>query len=204
MIHIIDYGTGNISSIQNMLKKIGVDSIISSNPKEISGAKKIILPGVGSFDTGMKLLNERGWVETLNEKVLNEKITVLGVCLGLQLMCIQSDEGKSKGLGWIDAEVIRFNPGKAAEQIRVPHMGWNSVEELKTVTLIDSKTEQRFYFVHAYHIANVPNEIGWLKTHYGYDFVSGIQKENIYGVQFHPEKSHRYGMELYKNFAELK
>ena len=204
MIHIIDYGAGNISSIQNMLKKIGTDSVITSNPKEIFSAKKIILPGVGSFDTGMNLLSERGWIEILNEKVLNEKITVLGVCLGLQLMCRQSEEGKLKGLGWVDANVVRFNPEKADEQIRVPHMGWNSVEQLKTVTLIDSKEEQRFYFVHAYHLALVPTEIQWLKTHYGYDFISGIQKKNIYGVQFHPEKSHRFGMELYKNFAALK
>ncbi len=204
MIHIIDYGAGNISSIQNMLKKIGADAVITSVPSEIAEAKKIILPGVGSFDTGMKLLNDRGWIEMLNEKVLNEKITVLGVCLGLQLMCKQSEEGKLKGLGWIDADVVRFNMEQAEEPIRIPHMGWNSVEQLKDVTLLKTNEEHRFYFVHAFHLSNVRDENKWLQTHYGYDFISGIQKENIYGVQFHPEKSHRYGMELYKNFAELK
>ncbi len=187
-----------------MLKKIGADSIITSVPAEIAEAKKIILPGVGSFDTGMKLLNDRGWVEALNEKVLKEKITVLGVCLGLQLMCKQSEEGNLKGLGWIDADVVRFNPEKAVEQIRIPHMGWNSVDQLKSNSLFSSaETEQRFYFVHAFHLANVAEENKWFQTHYGYNFISGIQKENIYGVQFHPEKSHRYGMELYKNFAAL-
>ncbi len=204
MIHIIDYGAGNISSIQNMLKKIGADSVITSVPAEIAAAKKIILPGVGSFDTGMKLLNDRGWIEPLNEKALNEKITVLGVCLGLQLMCRQSKEGKLKGLGWIDADVVRFNMKQAKEPIRVPHMGWNSAEQLKDVSLLNMNEEHRFYFVHAFHLANVSEEDKWLRTHYGYDFISGIQKENIYGVQFHPEKSHRYGMELYKNFAALK
>ena len=204
MIHIIDYGAGNISSIQNMLKKIGADSVIASVPSEIAEAKKIILPGVGAFDTGIQLLMDSGWVEMLNEKVLNEKITVLGVCLGLQLMCKQSEEGKLNGLGWINAEVVRFNSEKAIEPIRIPHMGWNSVEQLKSNSLLSgTEEEQRFYFVHAYHLENVPEENKWLQTHYGYNFVSGIHQENIYGVQFHPEKSHRYGMELYKNFAAL-
>ncbi|GDX52830.1 imidazole glycerol phosphate synthase subunit HisH 2 [Bacteroidota bacterium] len=204
MIHIIDYGTGNISSIQNMLKKIGADSVITSIPSEIADAKKIILPGVGSFDTAMKLLKDQGWIEILNKKVLIDKTVVLGVCLGVQLMCNQSEEGKELGLGWIDADVVRFNNEKATEQIRVPHMGWNSVEQLNDVTLLKMNEEQRFYFVHAFHLANVHEENKWLQTHYGYDFISGVQKENIYGVQFHPEKSHRYGMELYKNFSELK
>lgn len=204
MIHIIDYGAGNISSIQNMLKKIGADAVITSDPSEIRDAKKIILPGVGSFDSGMKLLKNQGWIEILNKKVLIDKTVVLGVCLGVQLMCKQSEEGKELGLGWIDADVVRFNNKKAAEQIRVPHMGWNSVEQVKDVSLLNMNEEHRFYFVHAFHLANVAEEDKWLQTHYGYDFISGIQKENIYGVQFHPEKSHRYGMELYKNFSELK
>ena len=204
MIHIIDYGAGNISSIQNMLKKIGADSVITSVPFKIRDAKKIILPGVGSFDTGMKLLNGRGWIEPLNEKVLNEKITVLGVCLGLQLMCKQSEEGKLNGLGWIDADVVRFKKEQSEALIRVPHMGWNSAEQLKNVSLLNMNEEHRFYFVHAFHLANVAEEDKWLRTHYGYDFISGIQKENIYGVQFHPEKSHRFGMELYNKFSELK
>lgn len=204
MIHIIDYGTGNVSSILNMLKKIGADAVISSVPSEIREAKKIILPGVGAFDTGMKLLNDRGWIEPLNKKVLSEKITVLGICLGLQLMCKQSEEGKLKGLGWIDADVVRFNMEHAEESIRIPHMGWNSVEQLKDVALLNMNEEQRFYFVHAFHLANVREENKWLQTNYGYDFISGIQKEKIYGVQFHPEKSHRFGMEFYKKFAALK
>ncbi len=204
MVYIIDYGAGNISSIKNMLKKIGADSIITSIPAEIAEAKKIILPGVGSFDTGMKLLKDRGWIEMLNYKVLKDKISVLGVCLGVQLMCKQSEEGQLKGLGWIDADVIRFKPEKATEPIRVPHMGWNSVKQLRDVALLKLHEEHRFYFVHAFHLDNVPEENKWLQTHYGYNFISGIQKENIYGVQFHPEKSHKYGMELYKNFAALK
>lgn len=204
MVYIIDYGAGNISSIQNMLKKIGAESVITSVPTEIAIAKKIILPGVGSFDTGMKLLKDRGWIEILNKKVLNDKIYVLGVCLGVQLMCKQSEEGQLKGLGWIDADVVRFKQEKATEPIRVPHMGWNSVEQLKDVALLKMNEEHRFYFVHSFHLENVLEENKWLKTNYGYEFISGIQKENIYGVQFHPEKSHKYGMELYKNFAALK
>lgn len=203
MIHIADYGMGNIASIQNMLKKVGAQSVITNEPKKILEAEKIILPGVGAFDTAMKRLNENGWAEALNKKVIEKKTIVLGVCLGVQLMCNQSEEGVEKGLGWVDADVVRFNPENAKEQIRIPHMGWNSVQQQKDISLLKMNEEDRFYFVHSYHLENVPLEFVWARTHYGYDFVSGIQHGNIYGVQFHPEKSHRYGMELYKNFAAL-
>ena len=204
MIHIIDYGMGNISSIQNMLKKVGAKSVITSNPNEIVSAEKIILPGVGSFDTGMKGLHDRGWTEVLNKKVLVEKIIVLGVCLGIQLMCRGSEEGNEKGLGWIDADVVRFKPENAIEKIRVPHMGWNSIEQKKNIGLLSMNEEQRFYFVHSYHLQNVNEKFVWAVTGYGYEFVSAVHHENFYGVQFHPEKSHRYGMEFFKNFASLK
>lgn len=200
MIQIINYGLGNLGSVQNMLKRINVTSVIVKSPQDLI-PDKIILPGVGSFDTGMQNLLNDGWIEALNEKVYNDKVPVLGICLGMQLMTNRSEEGTLGGLGWIDAEVLKFPSG----DLKIPHMGWNIVKPVPgdTSILKSDKDELRFYFVHSYFVRvnNPADQLG--STHYGHDFTSAFRCENIYGVQFHPEKSHKFGMMLLKNFASL-
>jgi len=199
MITIIDYGLGNLGSIENMLRKIGVDCIVSSDGSDIEKASKIILPGVGSFDRGMENLKNLGFLPILNKKVLKEKKLVLGVCLGMQLFASKSEEGKKSGLGWIEGEVKKFN----LSGNKIPHMGWNNIEIKKEDPLlsgIDGKA--RFYFIHSYHFVCLEENI-LAGTDYGYSFASVIRKENIFGVQFHPEKSHKFGMKLLSNFAKL-
>jgi glutamine amidotransferase len=200
MIQIINYGLGNLGSVQNMLKRINVQSVIVKSPRDLV-AEKIILPGVGSFDTGMSNLLNDGWIEALNEKVQKEKVPTLGICLGMQLMTNRSDEGHLGGLGWIDGEVLKFPTNK----LKIPHMGWNIVRAVNEDASIlrSEKEELRFYFVHSYYVkvSNPPDELG--VTHYGDNFTSVFRRQNIYGVQFHPEKSHKFGMMLLKNFASL-
>jgi len=202
MITIIDYKTGNLGSIQNILKKIGEQSIITSDKKDIAAASKIILPGVGAFDTGMKNLVELDLVDILNKKVLEEKTPVLGICLGMQLLSKGSEEGSSKGLGWIDAETIRFRFIDTLEY-KIPHMGWNFTVQRKESKLFSGMfPEPRFYFVHSYYFkANDEGDI-LTSTSYESEFTSAIEKGNILGVQFHPEKSHKFGMKLLKNFVD--
>jgi imidazole glycerol-phosphate synthase subunit HisH len=201
VITIIDYGVGNLGSILNMFKKIGVEALLSQSISDINNAQKLLLPGVGSFDYGMKMLNESGYVDALNKRVLEEKVPLLGICLGMQLMTKRSDEGQSKGLGWFDAETVKFNLD--THIYKIPHMGWNEVQSTRENALFkDMFDEPRFYFVHSYHVQTNNSADILLKAHYGYDFVCGLQKNNIYGAQFHPEKSHKYGMKLLKNFAE--
>lgn len=203
MIVIIDYGMGNLGSVANMLKKNGAESRISSLPEDIEKADKIILPGVGAFDTGMKQLNELNLISVLNKKVLEERIPVLGICLGMQLLAQESQEGVSRGLGWLKAKVVKFKFSENAQNLKIPHMGWNFVKICKESRLIsDFVPESRFYFVHSYHIVCDRDDV-LMETEYGYRFASAVQKDNIYGVQFHPEKSHRFGMQLFKNFCEL-
>jgi glutamine amidotransferase len=201
VVTIIDYGVGNLGSILNMFKKIGVEAKLTQSINDVIDAKKLLLPGVGSFDYGMKMLNDTGYVEAINQKVLTEKISILGICLGMQLMTKRSDEGSLNGLGWFDAETVKFDLDTTI--FKVPHMGWNEVKVEKPNKLFeDMYDEPRFYFVHSYHIKCNKNEDVLLTTKYGYDFVCGIRKDNIYGAQFHPEKSHKYGMKLLKNFAD--
>lgn len=201
MITIVNYGLGNLGSIQNMLKKIGVmDVLISNNPDDILNADKLILPGVGAFDAGMSKINELGLVPLLNQAVLEQKKPVLGICLGMQLMTLKSEEGQLKGLSWMNAEVKKFQFENS--ELKVPHMGWNFVEiknsDLK-MKLIDPS---RFYFVHSYYIqCHDENDVS-ITCQYGHDFVAGFRKDNMMGVQFHPEKSHKYGMELMRYFVE--
>ena len=201
MITIIDYEMGNIGSIQNMLKKIGAQSIVTSSVSDIEASRKLILPGVGSFDTGMKNLSKLNLVDILNQKVLQEKIPIIGFCLGMQLITRSSEEGNLPGLGWIDAktEKFKFNGTNA---LKIPHMGWNTIKVKKNNPLLTTPTERtRFYFVHSYYV-NCRNEKDILfTTDYGYEFVSGFMHENIYGLQFHPEKSHKYGMHILNNFV---
>jgi len=204
MIVIVDYGMGNIGSILNMLKKVGAPAAkISSEIKDIEQADKLILPGVGAFDTGMQRLREKNLIGLLNEKVVKSKTPTLGVCLGMQLLTKVSEEGELPGLGWIDAETIRFRFDPKQSGLKIPHMGWNTVKVQREGTLFkDMYAEPRFYFVHSFHVvAHNPEDV-LATTEYGYDFVSAIQHGHIVAAQFHPEKSHKFGMKLYKNFVE--
>lgn len=204
MLVIVDYGLGNLGSIQNMLKKIGVLAIISSDKEVISKATKLILPGVGSFDYGMEQLTQLGLVEVLKQKVIVEKTPILGICLGVQLLTQKSEEGNMSGLGFIEGETVKFNFAENTAHLKIPHMGWNDVSVEKESKLMqDMPTDMRFYFVHSYHLKMKNENDSLLKSHYSFDFTCGIEKEHIVGVQFHPEKSHRFGMQLLKNFVEL-
>lgn len=203
MIVLVNYRVGNFGSILNMLKKMGIEATISSNISDIEKADKLILTGVGAFDNGMKNLNESGLVPVLHEKVIEDKVPILGICLGMQLFTKTSEEGTLPGLGWIDAQTVKFKYSENYKNLKIPHMGWNTISIKKQISLFnDMCQEPRFYFVHSYHV--VCNDEGdrLTTTMHGYEFVSAIQKENIIGVQFHPEKSHKFGMKLLKNFVE--
>ena len=204
MITIINYNAGNIKSIQNMLKRIGAKSCISADAKEIEQAEKLILPGVGHFDYGMSNLQESGLIEVLNKKVLVDKTPLLGICLGAQLLGNTSEEGKENGLGWIDMDVVKFDKAKMPENLKIPHMSWNEILIKKPSKLLDGlNNESRFYFVHSYHIKCNAEKDVLTNTNYGYEFTSAVEKDNIFGVQFHPEKSHKFGMRLLENFVNI-
>ena len=204
MIAIVDYGMGNIGSILNMFKRIGAtDVICTGKPEEIRKADKILLPGVGAFDTGMVHLKQNGMLEVLNEKALKEKVPVLGICLGMQLLTKSSEEGVEPGLGWVNAETKRFQFDPALK-LKVPHMGWNEVSVSKPHTLVENiPAPTRFYFVHSFYVKCEDPELELLQCRYGTSFTCAVQHENIMGVQFHPEKSHTFGMKLYENFVKL-
>lgn len=200
MITIVDYNMGNLGSIRNMLRKLGIDSQTSADPEVISRAQRLILPGVGAFDAGMQSLGRSGLIEALNRRVLVDRMPILGICLGMQLMTRHSEEGESDGLGWVDAQVTRFRPTDAS--LKVPHMGWNKVRMLRPSALTDAlPPEPRFYFVHSYYVSCRRREDALLSTTYGVEFDSAFECANIWGVQFHPEKSHKFGMALLSNFA---
>ena len=202
MIVIVDYGLGNLGSILNMLRKLGVESIISSAPDDIVRAQRLILPGVGAFDTGMINLRTRGLEEVLSEKVIQNKAPCLGICLGMQLLMGSSEEGQEPGLGWIAGHTRKFSFEQREPARKVPHMGWNAVQVKQPNPLfLGLDGEARFYFVHSYHaICEDASDIS-ATTNYGYDFACAVQKGNVLGVQFHPEKSHRFGMRLLNNFV---
>ena len=204
MIVIIDYGVGNLGSIQNMLKRIGYASISSNNLEDIGRATKLILPGVGAFDEGMARLRTTGLVPLLNHRVIDEGVPVLGICLGMQLLTRGSEEGEAKepGLGWIQADTRRFRTDESLG-LRIPHMGWAFVDfDAHGPLAHNMPQDARFYFVHSYHpVCDEPTDV-FITATYGYRFVAGIHRRNIYGVQFHPEKSHKFGMQLLENFIE--
>ena len=201
MITIVNYGMGNLGSIANMFKRIGVEVQIISHPEQLAKATKILLPGVGAFDQAMRRINEKGFRDVLDKKVLEEKVPILGICLGMQLLTRKSEEGLLPGLGWIPADTIRF---PIQNGLKVPHMGWNIVIPFTKSKLTDNLPEEsRFYFVHSYYVKVDNTENSILKCLYGVTFDAAIQKDNIYGAQFHPEKSHKFGMQFLKNFANL-
>lgn len=200
MIVIVDYGLGNLGSIKNMLQFIGFDAVISDDKEQISAASKLILPGVGSFDQGMNNLHERGLVPLLNQRVLVDQVPILGICLGMQLFGTKSEEGTLSGLSWIDQESRKFN-STDYKSFPVPHLGWDYVSSVQESNLLRGFDEEtRFYFAHSYFVkCNNRNEV-ILEADYIHKFDAAVQKGHISGVQFHPEKSHRFGMQLLTNF----
>lgn len=201
MISIVNYGMGNLGSVVNMFKRIGIRAEIVDKPEQLVTASKILLPGVGSFDQAMYRINESGFREVLDQKVLQEQVPVLGICLGMQLLTRGSEEGKIGGLGYISADTIRFPRNN---ELKVPHMGWNLVHHSTPSPLtMNLPDEPRYYFVHSYrvHVDNESDSI--LKCHYGIEFDAAVQHKNIFGAQFHPEKSHKFGMRLLENFARI-
>jgi imidazole glycerol-phosphate synthase subunit HisH len=205
MITIINYGTGNLLSVKNMLCKVGAtDVVISDKEEDIKNSKKLILPGVGHFDYGMRRLEESGLIPLLDKKVMEDKTPILGICLGAHLMTKSSEEGTVNGLGWVKGKTVAFDITKLPNNYKIPHMGWNETIEKKTTRLFDNMpSSTRFYFVHSFHLELENNDDVWLTSNYGYEFCAAYQHENIYACQFHPEKSHRFGMILLNNFFKL-
>ena len=203
MIVIVDYGIGNLASVLNMFKKIGATNVcISKDYALIEKATKLILPGVGAFDAGMDNLEKLGLIPLLNKKVMEDKIPLLGICLGMQLLTNKSEEGVKPGLGWIDAETLKFNLDPSLK-LKVPHMGWNYIKIQKENPLIEMESKSRFYFVHSYHVKCKDESQSIATSDFGIDFTCMINKDNIYGAQFHPEKSLKFGMQVLENFAKL-
>lgn len=207
MIAIVDYGLGNLGSIANMLRKIGAKPSITSDPIVLQDAEKIILPGVGAFDTGMHHLIQSGLLDILNRKALIERVPVLGICLGAQMMTESSEEGTSKGLGWFKARTLKFDFSKIPGKWPLPNIGWRDVVDVGHSRLLAGFDEvPRFYFVHAYYMKPDTDfdEIVSMKSSYGIEYVCGLSNDNLHCVQFHPEKSHKFGMQLLRNFTEMK
>lgn len=203
MVDVINYGMGNVGSIVNMLKKVGVQTNVITTPEQVAQSESLIIPGVGRFDNAMRKLAELNLIDELNSAAMERKIPVLGICLGMQLMTRRSDEGKINGLGWVEADVIKFDTDN--KSIKVPHMGWNIVNIKKKSSLFDSgdDKEQRFYFVHSYAVYCDNGCDILTTTEYANEFVSGFECNNIVGVQFHPEKSHKFGEDFLRNFSLL-
>lgn len=201
-VTIVDCGIGNIKSVQRMFQAADGSAEIVSAPSALRDCKRVVIPGVGAFDAGMAKLNQ-GWIEPLNRLALERRIPVLGICLGMQLLCRRSEEGAASGLGWIEADVIKIDTGGRRE-LKIPHMGWSVVTAAKPNPLIPSdEGEQRFYHVHKYRAVCDRAEDVLATAEYGTTFTTAIHRDNIYGVQFHPEKSHRFGMALMRRFLAV-
>lgn len=204
MIKIVNYGSGNIQAILNIYKQLNIDCYVANSPEELSDATKLILPGVGAFDETMQELLDSGFQAELDRLVLKEKIPVIGVCVGMQILANKSDEGSLPGLGYIDGEVKKFDSRLFTQKPHLPHLGWNSIEPKKAHPIFENiDFEQGFYFLHTYYFAcNLRDDV-LAKTQYGIEFSSAVNHENVFGMQFHPEKSHSNGVQLFKNFANL-
>lgn len=202
MIAVVDYGMGNVGSIINMLKKIGAPCILTSEIKDIEKAEKLILPGVGSFDSGMQKLKKSGLIDAIKKHAVEDQKPLLGICLGMQMLGRKSEEGSEVGLNLIPFDNKRFN-FNGDTLLKIPHMGWDIITSvINDDPLIESlEPKQRYYFVHSYHAVCDSEDNVLLKCEYGYSFAAAVKKDNIYGVQFHPEKSHKFGMALLENFA---
>jgi glutamine amidotransferase len=201
-IFVIDYGSGNLASVVNMIRHEGGEAHIITEPEQLAVADKLILPGVGAFDHGILSLRQRGWITPLEQAVLERKVPIMGICLGMQLLTRGSEEGQEPGLGWLDAHARRFRP--ADTKIKVPHMGWNEVRQMREdVSLPLISTPRRFYFVHSYFVECTNPEDVLLECDYGNTFVAAFRRANIWGFQFHPEKSHKFGMEIFRHFLEV-
>lgn len=203
-IVIIDYNMGNLRSVQKAFEKVGCDAVITNNHEIIKNASKIVLPGVGAFKDGMKNLEELGLIDILNEEIIKNKKPFLGICLGMQLIAKKSYEnGETDGLGWVDAEVVKFDFTDYDKKLKIPHVGWNNVNyKNNNVLFEDIANKSDFYFVHSYHF-QTKEDIVTSTTDYGFDFVSSVNKNNIYAFQFHPEKSQVVGLKLIENFVNL-
>jgi len=204
MITIINYGLGNIKAFGNVYKRLNMPFSIAENAIDLENASKLLLPGVGAFDHAMTLLNQSGMREILDELVLERNVHVMGICVGMQILAPSSEEGKMPGLGWIDGEVKRFDTSKLTSKPHLPHMGWNNIDPIGNNNLFNNlDKESRFYFLHSYYFECHNKDDVIAVTDYGGEFASAVNVGNIYGVQFHPEKSHQWGIQLLKNFGEL-
>jgi glutamine amidotransferase len=199
-VGIIDYGMGNLHSVQRKLHILGADFKIVTNSLELDGCEKIILPGVGHFGAAMQKLQELNFTKALSDFALVEKRPILGICLGMQLMAQYSEEGNTQGLGWVKTKIVRFHV-EDPKRYKIPHIGWNTVRS-ENSKLLDEQ-ENEFYFVHSYHAQEPQEKVVLHKTTYEKEFISGFEKENIFGVQYHPEKSHNQGIVLLKRFLEF-
>ena len=203
MIGILNYGLGNIKAISNIFNRLGIENIFINEKNDLSKINKLILPGVGTFDEAINLLEEKNFTDSLNQYILNKAIPILGICVGMQIMSNYSEEGVEKGFGWIPGKIIKFKNNQSLKNHRMPHMGWNDVI-FKDNKLFNGIINPEFYFLHSYYyeVENSNYIIG--ATKYFCEFASVINKDNIFATQFHPEKSHQSGIQLLKNFAELK
>lgn len=199
---IVDYGVGNVGSVLNILKRIGADAVVSGHQEDIASADRLILPGIGAFNNGARRLRATGLVPLLRQRVVDQGVPLLGICLGMQLLTKGSEEGEEPGLGWIDGDVVRFNFPEGGPRLRVPFIGWNTIEQCRpTRALRGIPAGAEFYFVHSYHV-RCSSDVVAAHTDYGYPFASAIERDNIVGVQFHPEKSQRAGMAVLRNFMQ--
>ena len=203
LVGVIDIGLGNVNAVKRMVQKVGGEPVSISNPGQLSSVTKFILPGVGNFNEGMRRLKLANLDDAIRTAALQHGTYVLGICLGMQLMCRSSEEGEVNGLSIVDADVVKI-VSNVAEKIKVPHMGWNTVDVPRENALMERNNEEsRFYFVHSYKVIPDNDEVIIAKTNYGGQFCSAFQQDNIFGVQFHPEKSHRFGLKLINNFVRL-
>jgi glutamine amidotransferase len=204
VIAIIDYGVGNVAAVSNIYKKLDIAAALVSTVEGLHESDRIVLPGVGSFDWAMERLNRSGLRPALDQAVLEQRKPILGICVGMQMLARGSDEGHLPGFGWIDGRVKRFDPQRGGKRTQLPHMGWNDVQPANSASLFaDLSVGARFYFLHSYHfeVANAVNLLA--ETDYNGNFASAVQAANIFGVQFHPEKSHQWGVKLLSNFARI-